>query len=114
MASMFNTMYAIASQMSPVKNDDNRHGGIELLETENIHLHCFQTPTGTKFLVESEPMFNSRNFVQPLMQRIYRLYADYALKDPFYTMEMPIKSTKFESHVRSSIKEAKRGSLVVN
>merc|ERR1712226_97427 len=111
LASMFNTMYAIASQMSPCQVADNRHGGIELLETESIHLHCYQTPTGTKFLVESEPMFNSSSVVQPLMRRIYQLYADFALKDPFYTIEMPIKGAKFEQNIRSAVKDAKYGKL---
>lgn len=111
MASMINTMYAIASTMSPYENDQNRHGGINLLETENIHLHCFQSPTGTKFLVESEPMFNSGSIVDPLMRRLYQVYADFALKDPFYTIEMPIKGAKFEQNVRSAVKDAKFGKL---
>ena len=111
MASMIDTMYAIASNLSPYENEKNKHGGIELLETENVHLHCFQTPLGTKFLVESEPMFNSSSIIQPLMRKLYQVYADFALKDPFYTIEMPIKGAKFEQNIRSAVKDAKFGRL---
>ena len=58
-------------------------------------------------------MYNSSNNVQPLMRKLYQLYSDFALKDPFYTIEMPIKSAKFEQHIKSSIRDAKRGNLVV-
>jgi hypothetical protein len=45
------SLHAIASQLSPA------HGctGIELLEAETFDLHCFQTLTGTKFLLVVEP-----------------------------------------------------------
>ena len=45
------SLHAIASQLSPL------HGcsGIELLESETFDLHCFETPTGTKFLLVVEP-----------------------------------------------------------
>ena len=111
-ASMFHAIYAISSQLSPDKNHDS-FSGINLLETEDCHLHCFQSPTGTKFIAVTEPLFNSQNFATPFLKRLYQIYSDFALKDPFYTIEMPIKSAKFEKELKTSILLHKRGNLVL-
>lgn len=31
------------------------------------------------------------------------LYSDYALKNPFYELEMPVRGTKFENGVRQAV-----------
>lgn len=63
--------------------------GIEVLESENFRLQCFTTLTGTKFLLFTEPMQPN---VDRIMARIYELYSDYVMKNPFYSLEMPIRS----------------------
>src|SRR5271168_2091636 len=45
--------------------------GIEVLETENFRLQCFQTLTGTKFLLFTEPQQPN---VDTTIRRIYELY----------------------------------------
>lgn len=105
-ASIFHAIYAISSQLSPDRNYD-QFSGISLLETDDCHLHCFQSPTGTKFLCVTEPIVNSSNTIQPFLKKAYQVYADFALKDPFYTIEMPIKSAKFEKQIRNSIEQLK-------
>ncbi|UYV71508.1 TRAPPC4, partial [Cordylochernes scorpioides] len=44
LASMFHSLFAIASQLSPEPNSS----GIELLEADTFKLYCFQTITGTQ------------------------------------------------------------------
>lgn len=88
MASMFHSMYAIASsQIFPSK--DKFCNGIESMETNTFRLNCFQTLTGVKFVVISDirESFNK----EWLMKKIYELYTDYALKNPFYKLDMPIR-----------------------
>lgn len=75
-------------------------------------------PTGTKFLVISDP--NHAN-VDAVIRRTYEIYADYALKsgvcesladktwlikseDPFYSSEMPIRVELFESNLSKFIR----------
>jgi hypothetical protein len=53
----------------------------KLLEAETFDLHCFQSLTGTKFLLAVEPKSSG---VDVLMQRIYEMYGDYVMKNPFY------------------------------
>lgn len=38
------------------------------------------------------------------MKRIYELYADFVMKNPFYTVEMPIRCQKFDAALDSYVK----------
>ncbi|XP_034148770.1 trafficking protein particle complex subunit 4-like [Esox lucius] len=51
LASMFHSLFAIGSQLSPEVGSS----GIEMLETDMFKLHCFQTLTGIKFIVLADP-----------------------------------------------------------
>ena len=46
LASMFHSLYAIASKISPIEGSS----GIQQLSTDEFSLHCFQTITGKKML----------------------------------------------------------------
>ena len=90
------SLNAISSQLSPA------HGcsGIEILEADTFDLHSFQTLTGTKFLLICDP---ATPYIPSLLQRIYELYSDYVLKNPYYEMEQPIKCEKFDAELRIAI-----------
>lgn len=38
-----------------------------------------------------------------LLRKVYCIYSDYVMKDPFYSLEMPIKSDLFDDKVKSLI-----------
>ncbi|ESO01640.1 hypothetical protein HELRODRAFT_157204 [Helobdella robusta] len=84
LAGMFHSLYAIASQLSPQLHSS----GIQLLETDTFKLHAFQTLTGIKFVVVTDPKRTSEDL---LLKRLYEIYADFALKNPFYSIDMPIR-----------------------
>ncbi|KAL4980958.1 Longin-like domain-containing protein [Aspergillus desertorum] len=67
--------------------------GLETLETDKFRLTCFQTLTGTKFLLFTDPLMDN---VDVVMKGIYELYADYVMKNPFYQIEMPVRCERFE------------------
>ncbi|KAF2400454.1 Sybindin-like family protein [Trichodelitschia bisporula] len=71
-----------------------RPSGLEVLESSHFRLTCFQTLTGTKFLLLTEP---AQPNVDVVLKKIYELYADYVMKNPFYTVEMPIRCQKFDT-----------------
>ncbi|KAF2460055.1 sybindin-like family protein [Lineolata rhizophorae] len=75
--------------------------GIEVLESSNFRLQCFQTVTGTKFLLLTEPQQPN---VDTTMRRIYELYSDFVMKNPFYTVEMPIRCEKFDRSLDGFVK----------
>lgn len=95
LASLFYACYANSEQIGLGLNIDSYSTGIKTLEAENFRLDCFETLTKVKFVVISDislgtnPMGSSK---QDLLKRIYELYADYVMKNPFYTLNMPINS----------------------
>ncbi|XP_026672310.1 trafficking protein particle complex subunit 4 isoform X2 [Ceratina calcarata] len=46
----------------------------------------------------SEP---TQTGIEILLKRVYELYADYALKNPFYSLEMPIRCELFETNLQN-------------
>ncbi|RYP46709.1 hypothetical protein DL768_007142 [Monosporascus sp. mg162] len=76
--------------------------GLEVMETENFRLQCFSTLTGTKFLLFTDTMQAN---VDVVARRVYDLYADYVMKNPFYQLEMPVRCDAFERKLTSYIRE---------
>ncbi|KAG0225271.1 hypothetical protein BGW41_004750 [Actinomortierella wolfii] len=105
LAGTFHGVHAITAKISPVPGSS----GIEMMETETFRIHCFQTLTGTKFLLVTDPQQPS---VDQIMRRIYECYADYCVKNPFQNPEMPIRSEQFDVHLLKLVKSV--GGLVVN
>ena len=44
--------------------------------------------TGIKFIVIADPR---QSGIDILLKKLYEIYSDFALKNPFYTLDMPIK-----------------------
>ena len=78
-----------------------RVSGLEVLESTHFRLSCFQTLTGIKFLLVTEP---AQPNVDVITKRVYELYADFVMKNPFYTVEMPIRCNKFDAGLDQFIK----------
>ncbi|KAI9317516.1 Sybindin-like protein [Dichotomocladium elegans] len=97
LAGTFHGVHAIASQISPVHNSS----GIEMLEAGNFRLYCFQTLTDTKFLMLTSPQQTN---IDPYMKKIYDIYSDFVMKNPFHTPEMPIRSDQFDQTLLKFIK----------
>ncbi|KAL4715373.1 hypothetical protein ACJJTC_015144 [Scirpophaga incertulas] len=94
LASMFYPLFALASQLSPVP----KSSGIESLTADTFKLSCFQTLTGVKFIVVTDPNMQGAELV---LKRIYEIYSDYALKNPFYSLEMPIRCELFDTSLHT-------------
>ncbi|XP_066984851.1 trafficking protein particle complex subunit 4 [Macrobrachium rosenbergii] len=103
-ASMFYPLYALACQLSP----EQRSSGIEVLEADIFRMNCFQTLTGVKFMLISD---HKQGSVDALLHRVYELYTDYALKNPFYSLEMPIRCELFDEHLKSTLEQAERSGI---
>lgn len=95
-ASIWHSVCAIASQLSPVPEC----AGVNLLEAETFDLHCFQSTTGTKFVLIVEPKTQN---IPAFLTKLYELYADFVLKNPFYEVEMPIRCDLFEEHTEAAV-----------
>ncbi|XP_076058935.1 trafficking protein particle complex subunit 4-like protein Trs23 isoform X2 [Oratosquilla oratoria] len=103
-ASMFYPLYALACQLSP----EQRSSGIEVLESDSFKLHCLQTLTGVKFIVMCNP---KQTGMEALLRRIYEIYTDYALKNPFYSLEMPVRCEFFDENLKQALELAERSGI---
>ncbi|KAJ2162723.1 hypothetical protein GGF46_000448 [Coemansia sp. RSA 552] len=100
-AGTFHGIHALASRISPVPRSGTvRDTGIQTIDTKNFRLHCFQTPTGIKFIAATDLLQTS---LVDVLTKAYRLYCDYALKNPFYNLEMPIRSEMFDTTLQQLV-----------
>ncbi|XP_032089219.1 trafficking protein particle complex subunit 4-like, partial [Thamnophis elegans] len=106
MASMFHSLFAIGSQLSPEQGSS----GIEVLETDTFKVHCFQTLTGMKFVVLADPR---QSGIEALLHKIYEICLDFALKNPFYSLEMPIRCELLDQHLKLALEVAEKAGLFV-
>lgn len=103
LAGTFHGVHAITKSLTPssLGLSSSQRTGLEVLETSIFRLTCFQTFSGTKFLLFTQPQQPN---VELIMRKIYELYADYVTKNPFYQMEMPVRCEAFERHLVSYIR----------
>lgn len=104
LAGMFHSLYAIACQLSPVEHSS----GVEHLETDTFKLHCLQTQTGVKFIVFTDP---NRSSEELLLKKLYEIYSDYALKNPFYSLDMPVRCDLFDANLQQTVEIAEKYGL---
>jgi len=82
-------------------------------------LRCLQTRTGIKFVVTAgrPPPSSSSSAaalallsqqMDALLREIYVLYVDCVLKDPFYELEMPIRSDLFVQAVDALVERVEK------
>ncbi|GKY93912.1 hypothetical protein MPSEU_000358100 [Mayamaea pseudoterrestris] len=103
--STFHSLHAIAAEASPVrlphgKNESGADDGIEEIVAAGMCLRCLQTRTGIKFVVTAEKGTSDMDLV---LREIYILYTESVLKDPFYELDMPIRSDLFVHSVDALI-----------
>lgn len=87
--------------------------GLRQICTDQFTMFIYQTMTGLKFVaISSQTPSNvtsteystiSIQVADNLLRKIYCLYSDYVMKDPFYSMEMPIKSECFDQRLRQMV-----------
>jgi hypothetical protein len=63
-------------------------------------VQVFQTLTGIKFLLFVLP---GTKYADQVLQGVYRLYANYVMKDPYYQMDMRIKSDLFKTKLTQAM-----------
>jgi hypothetical protein len=101
LASTFHGLHTISAAETEELMETTKFGlgrpaneGITQIETADFTLQCFQTLTGVKFFVIAAPDYRHSH---PLLEKIYVLYADNVLKNPFYKIDMPIpKNSNFD------------------
>lgn len=112
------------------QNPNSNRSGLQSVETDFFNLYVFQSLTGIKFIIITSPntvvhnvqaapagelgdqlkhtnkgeLLKQCNLASDLFKQIYVLYGDYVMKNPFYSLDMPIKCSLFDLHVNELVK----------
>ncbi|KAJ3558171.1 hypothetical protein NM688_g1080 [Phlebia brevispora] len=92
LAGTLHGIHAITSRLSPTGSSSGAH----VIEGESFKMNIFLTATGTKFVLLTsvvEPTADS------VLQKVYEIYADAVMKNPFQSPEMPIRSEAFDTRI---------------
>ncbi|KAL4075595.1 Sybindin-like protein [Scleroderma yunnanense] len=92
LAGTLHGIHAITSRLSPT----GPSSGAQVIEGESFKLTILLTATGTKFVLLTSL---AETAADTILQKVYEIYADAAMKNPFHTPEMPIRSEGFDSRV---------------
>ena len=102
-ASIFYSMHAISSKLTPVGYEKTselklENGGIEVMESSSMRLICYQTLTKIKFIFVTDYQ-TSLETCQINFRKIYDVYSDVVAKNPNYELDMPIRVNSFDDAV---------------
>ena len=101
-ASTFHALSAMASQISPNKLERVSTRGIEMVNFGEFNLHCKHTLTGLQIMLVAGAHVSQR-MAGDILTAVYQVYADYAVKNPFYSLDMPIRLCGFKRGIKQVI-----------
>ena len=99
--STLHSLHAISVEVSPTP----KSSGFTEIECTTWKLNCLQTITGLKFIVFTD-LQHQRS--AELLKQMYQLYTEYVLRNPFYTLDMPIANScqKFVVEVQALVERS--------
>ncbi|KAJ2078268.1 TRAPP complex subunit bet5 [Coemansia sp. RSA 988] len=91
---VFSTRNIINKLSSKDSPQGGNPGGFMSLATNTYRLHYYETPTGVKFVLNTDIATTS---MQPVLEMIYRnIYVEYVVKNPLFRID-PLKTTPIEN-----------------
>ncbi|KZP21153.1 transport protein particle complex subunit [Athelia psychrophila] len=103
LAGTLHGIHAITSRLSPIGGPSS---GAQVIEGESFKMTILLTATGTKFVLLTSLAETSAEIV---LQKVYEVYADAVMKNPFHTPEMPIRSEGFDVRIGTLIGDGRTG-----
>lgn len=89
---LYGMVYSLKSLLSRLSPFTTRDGFIGY-STDKYKLHVYETPTGTKFILNTDSKAGDQ---QETLQHIYtKIYVEYVIKNPHYKLGTPIDSQLF-------------------
>ncbi|TXT09435.1 uncharacterized protein COLE_03369 [Cutaneotrichosporon oleaginosum] len=102
LAGTLHGIHAITARLAPAPPPGAPSAGLQSFEAEGWGGTVYLTPTGTKFVL----LHSLGHPVDDVLKRVYEIYSDAVMKNPFHTPEMPINSSQFESRLQTLIASA--------
>ena len=79
-------------------NTNSNKTGLRSIYTDVFNMHIHQTVTGVKIILITSPDVRE-NHVAQFQNQLYKLYSHYVMKNPFYTLDMPIRISLFDDKI---------------
>ncbi|XP_071450879.1 trafficking protein particle complex subunit 1 [Hetaerina americana] len=100
---MYGMLFSIKSFVGKISPLDVKEGFL-YYKTSKYALHYFETPSGLKFVLNTDT--NAQN-VRELLRDIYRqVYVEYVVKNPVCNLNEPIKSELFKTKLDALVKDS--------
>ncbi|KAF7322393.1 Trafficking protein particle complex subunit [Mycena chlorophos] len=96
LAGTLHGIHAITTRLSPIGSSS----GAQVIEGETFKMTILLTATGTKFVLLTSLSDTTADVV---LQKVYEIYSDAVMKNPFHTPEMPIRSEGFDTRITTLI-----------
>ncbi|KAF8201577.1 transport protein particle complex subunit [Pholiota molesta] len=96
LAGTLHGIHAITSRLSPM----GPSSGVQVIEGQTFKMNILLTVTGTKFVLLTSVADATAD---SMLQKVYDIYADAVMKNPFHTPEMPIRSEGFDTRIGTLI-----------
>ena len=101
LASTFHTLSAMAAEVSPVR-PLGAIRGLTHVAFEAFCVHCLNTVTGLQIMLVTNANVSSA-ISSDVLSKIYLVYAEHAMGNPFYVEDMPIRLAGFNRGVKAVI-----------
>ncbi|KYN39481.1 Trafficking protein particle complex subunit 1 [Trachymyrmex septentrionalis] len=100
---MYGMLFSIKSFVSKISPLDPKEGFL-YYKTSKYTLHYFETPSGLKFVLNTD---NASQNARELLQQLYReVYLEYVVKNPLCQLNEPIQSELFKMKVDELFKKS--------
>lgn len=76
--------------------------GLRCVKTEKFNMFVHQTVTGVKIIILTSTDVNEYQIAN-FQITIHKLYSDYVMKNPFYSLDMPIRIKLFDDKISSAV-----------
>ncbi|ODV86938.1 hypothetical protein CANARDRAFT_6505 [[Candida] arabinofermentans NRRL YB-2248] len=111
-ASTLHGVHAISAKLTPAASAKNylssklptnsNKTGLRMITTSQFKIYMNQTVTGLEIILFTSPDMGQTK-ISGIYDKIYQLYCDYVLKNPFYQLEMPIRCKLFDDKLLSVV-----------
>eukprot|EP00471_Norrisiella_sphaerica_P006249 CAMPEP_0184479134 /NCGR_PEP_ID=MMETSP0113_2-20130426/972_1 /TAXON_ID=91329 /ORGANISM="Norrisiella sphaerica, Strain BC52" /LENGTH=145 /DNA_ID=CAMNT_0026857143 /DNA_START=124 /DNA_END=561 /DNA_ORIENTATION=- len=102
---MFGTLFTLktfVNAITPKTMDEWEKEPISYFQTSQYQLHYLETASGLRFAVSTPPDAPNMGRV---LNRLYKLYVDYVVRNPCYTLGSEIVLPGFVQRVETYVKE---------
>lgn len=91
---MYGMIFSIKSLISRLSTKSSKEGLVSYTAT-NYKLHFFETPTGLKFVMNTDMNVGD---IQDVLRRVYaKIFVEYVVRNPLYRPGEPVDSELFSA-----------------